>query len=174
MSVKPFLAATLLLTALLSGLTALAAPPATAPAPAAAPAPATALAVTEADNGKTLKLGTAATTTISLAGNATTGFSWAVSKVEGDALQQVGDIQYTPQRAPAGMVGTGGTSTVTFRAVKPGQTTISLAYARPWERGTPPAQTFKVTLVVDQAPATAPATAPTSKPATTTAPILMK
>lgn len=138
--------------------TAPAAAPATAPAatlPIATSAP---LAVTEPDHGKTLKLGDATSAAISLSGNATTGYSWSVSKVEGDALQQVGEIQYVPLRAPAGMVGTGGTSVATFRAVKAGQTTITLAYARPWEKDTPPAKTFQVTLIVEKAPATAPAT----------------
>ena len=161
MSAKLALFVTLLTAAALPSASAiLAAAPAT-PASPPATAPAAALAVTEAYNGKTLKLGDAVTVTISLAGNATTGYSWAVSKVEGDALQQAGDIQYAPQRAPAGMVGTGGTSTATFRAVKAGQSVITLAYARPWENGTPPAKTFQVTIVVEKAPATAPAdTAP--------------
>jgi inhibitor of cysteine peptidase len=127
----------------------------TAPATGAAQkvaAPAPELAVTEADAGKTLKLGDNKVVSISLAGNATTGYSWSVTKVDGVALEQMGDIQYVPLKAPAGMVGTGGTSVVKFRAVKAGQATITLGYARPWERGTPPTKTFTVTIEVDKAP----------------------
>jgi len=136
-----------------------AAAPATATAPATAPA-GTVLAVTEADNGKTLSLGHATTVTITLAGNATTGYSWAVTKMEGTALEQAGEIQYTPSRARPGMAGSGGTSTATFRAVKAGTSTITLAYARPWENGQPPAKTFQVTITVEKPSATAPAKNP--------------
>jgi inhibitor of cysteine peptidase len=123
--------------------------PGTTPSTATKPAD---LAVTDADNGKTLKLGDCKTATISLAGNATTGYSWTVNKIDGTAFEQIGTVDYVPDRARAGMVGTGGTSVARFRAMKVGQTTITLGYARPWEQGTPPAKTFTVTLVVDKAP----------------------
>jgi inhibitor of cysteine peptidase len=131
--------------------------PATAstPATATAPEPATKaadLAVTEADNGKTLTMGNHKTATISLAGNATTGYSWTVTKTDGAAFEQVGTVDYVPDRSPPGMVGTGGTSVVKFKAVKVGQSTITMGYARPWETGKEPAKTFTVTLVVDKVP----------------------
>jgi inhibitor of cysteine peptidase len=126
---------------------------ASAPATATGPATkATDLAVTEADNGKTLTLGDNKTATISLAGNATTGYSWTVTKTDGTALEQVGTAEYVPDRAPPGMVGTGGTSVFKFKAAKLGPTTITLAYARPWETGKESAKTFVVTLIVDKTP----------------------
>ena len=125
------------------------APSATAPASApAATAKAAALAVGESDSGKTFTIALNTTVTISLAGNATTGYSWSVTKLEGAAVEQVGDIQYVTNPAPARMVGVGGTSLATFRAAKAGQSTITLGYARPWEKGTPPIKTFTVTLIV--------------------------
>lgn len=127
--------------------------PATGAAPSTEPAaPAGELAVTQADNGKTLQLGDRKTIVISLAGNATTGYAWSVSKVAGTALQQDGEVQYVPLKVQPGMVGSGGVSVAKFRAVKAGQSTIRLEYARPWEHGVPPAKTFEVTIVVDQAP----------------------
>jgi inhibitor of cysteine peptidase len=125
--------------------------PATTPATASAPAStrATELAVTESDNGKTLHLAVGRTAAISVAGNATTGYSWSLTKLEGTALEQAGSVEYTPDRARAGMVGTGGTSVARFRAVKSGQATITLGYARPWETGVAPAKSFTVTIVVD-------------------------
>jgi len=122
-----------------------------APSPAAT-TPAAELTVTESDSGKTLKLGGNATVAISLASNVTTGFSWSVTKIDGDALAQIGDIQYAADPAPPRVVGAGGTAVVRFRAVKPGQSTITLGYARPWEQGTPPIRTFAVTLIVEKAP----------------------
>jgi inhibitor of cysteine peptidase len=110
------------------------------------------LAVTETDIGKTLTMGDSKTATISLPGNPTTGFSWTVTKIGGTALEQVGTVEYVPDRAPPGMVGTGGTAVLKFKAVKLGQSTISMGYARPWETGQEPARTFTVTLVVDKAP----------------------
>jgi predicted secreted protein len=68
------------------------------------------LAVSQTDAGKTLKLGDNTVVAISLTGNSTTGYSWSVTKIEGAALEQVGDIQYVPDRTLPGMVGSGGTS----------------------------------------------------------------
>jgi len=128
--------------------------PTSPPASATAPATRTAanVAATESDNGKTLHVDAAAVITISLPANATTGYAWTVTEINGSSLEQIGDIQYTPERAPEGMVGTGGTALAKFRAINAGQTTIALAYARPWEKGVPPIRTFKLTIMVDKAP----------------------
>lgn len=128
-------------------------PPATATATATATAPAATakapeLAVVESDNGKTLTIALNTNVSISLAGNATTGYSWSVTKIDGAALEQAGDIQYVPDRSRPGMVGVGGASVAKFRAAKAGQSTITLGYARPWETGIPPTKTFTVTLIV--------------------------
>jgi inhibitor of cysteine peptidase len=112
----------------------------------------TELVISEADAGKSIKLGDSTVAAISLAGNATTGYSWSVIKIEGTALEQVGDIHYVPDRTPPGMVGSGGAFIAKFRAVKAGSFTITLGYARPWGKGTLPIKTFTVTLVVERVP----------------------
>src|ERR1019366_1419843 len=119
----PFVATGLIaLATLLAGSPFAATPPSTAPTTSPTTTTKVAeLTVTEADSGKTLKLGANAGISISLAGNATTGYSWSITKIEGNALEQVGDIQYVPNRAQPGMVGSGGTSVAKFRAVKTGQ-----------------------------------------------------
>src|ERR1019366_7639396 len=119
----PFVATGLIALAThLAGSAIAATPPSSAPATSPTTATKVAeLAVTEADSGKTLKLGANTGISISLAGNATTGYSWSIAKIEGSALEQVGDIQYVPHRAQPGMVGGGGTSVAKFRAVKTGQ-----------------------------------------------------
>ena len=53
------------------------------------------------------------------------------------------------------MVGVGGNEVWTFQALAAGKTEIVLGYARPWEKDKEPAQTFKVTVVVDRAAAPA-------------------
>ena len=126
--------------------------PATTPAPTTAPAKSAELAVTAADDAQTLKLGDNTAVAVSLAGNPTTGYSWTLTKIDGTALEQVGDIQYVADRVPAGMVGSGGTFVAHFRAAKAGQSTLTFGYARPWEKTTPPVKTFTVTIVVDKVP----------------------
>jgi len=74
---------------------------------------------------------------IRLKGNATTGFSWSVAKIEGDSVKQQGKIHYVPDKGPKGMVGSGGTAIATFKAVKAGKSIITLEYRRPWEKNKP-------------------------------------
>ena len=108
------------------------------------------VAVTESDNGKTITVAKDAKLAITLPGNPTTGYSWKVTGREGDAITPVGHPQYQQSPAAAGMVGTGGQFVFQFAAVKPGTTKLTLAYARPWEKDTPPAKTFTLTVDVPE------------------------
>jgi len=99
-------------------------------------------------NGKTVTVAKGQRIVIRLAGNPTTGYSWALAKLEGDAVEQVGKVQYEPKRVPRGIVGSGGTFRFTFKAVKLGKATLRLAYRRPWEKKKPPAETFTLTVQV--------------------------
>ena len=113
-----------------------------------------AITLTKADNGKTVKATVGQIIAVKLKGNVTTGYSWAVSMAGMPALQQVGKIAYKTHVAPKDMVGVGGMSIATFKAVQAGKATIELQYRRPWEKDKPAAETFKATVVV-----TAPQTA---------------
>jgi inhibitor of cysteine peptidase len=106
------------------------------------------LTLGEEANGKTVAAEVKQTLLVKLPGNITTGYSWGVSKLEGEALEMVGKPDYVADKAPKKMVGSGGTFHLTFRAVKPGKATVTLAYARPWEKDTPPAKTFTLTVEV--------------------------
>jgi len=82
-----------------------------------------------------------------VAGNPTTGYVWkSVAVPEG--LDQVGEPQYVqdPADGPGGQrrVGVGGRFIFTFVAAKPLEGVVRLAYARPWEKDKPPAQTAEV------------------------------
>ena len=104
-------------------------------------------------NGKTIAAEVKQTLLVKLPGNPTTGYQWSLSKVEGEAIEMVGKPTYVADKIPQKMVGTGGTFHFTFRAVKPGKATLTLAYARPWEKDTPPIKTFTLTVEVKpQAP----------------------
>jgi inhibitor of cysteine peptidase len=103
----------------------------------------------EADNGGRVELKLGRRMKLSLAGNMTTGYSWAVSKVETSVLT-LESQDYDPD-PPAGgepVSGGGGTATFIFLASNPGTTTLELRYVRPWEKDQPPANTFGMTVVV--------------------------
>jgi len=103
------------------------------------------LAVTEADAGKTLAVVVGRRIEIRLAGNPTTGYSWMLKSVKGDAVRSLGEPRYVPTPAPERMVGTGGMFVFSLAAEKPGKAEVTLAYRRPWEKESPDDKTFAVT-----------------------------
>jgi inhibitor of cysteine peptidase len=105
--------------------------------------------LTEADNGKTIKLKVGDLVTISLKGNPTTGYSWRTGKLDGTAVEQAGEPKYTTDPHGQGMVGVGGTFLFKFNAAKVGKTEVNLEYVRPWEKGTKPVKTFAATIEVE-------------------------
>ena len=110
-------------------------------------APVTLLALTVADNGKTITAGIGQRITVRLAGNITTGYSWSVTSLTGTAVRQEGKIRYTASPAPKGMVGSGGFSLATFKAFRNGRAVLTMGYKRPWEKKKP-VRTFTVTIDV--------------------------
>jgi len=103
-------------------------------------------------NGKSVTLKAAEVATIRLPGNLTTGYGWQVTQLDGEAVAQVGKVEYATDQAPGERrVGAGGVFTAIFQALKPGQATVKMAYSRPWEKDTPPAKTFTVTFTVEAA-----------------------
>ena len=106
----------------------------------------------EADDGRTVKVLAGAKVFVRLRGNPTTGFRWQLAEKPGETLEPLGDEEYTPDREKPVAVGSGGTFTFAFRAVKPGSGVIRLAYRRSWEKDKPPAKTFSVTIAADPAP----------------------
>ncbi|MBR4393482.1 MAG: protease inhibitor I42 family protein [Oscillospiraceae bacterium] len=77
--------------------------------------------------------------------NATTGFSWAQTQ-QGDSVTLEKEYYVSPKTEPP-LAGQGGTQYYVYRAVKPGTTTITFTYQRPWEQE-PPARTFTAVVVV--------------------------
>ncbi|MFW6162033.1 MAG: protease inhibitor I42 family protein [Planctomycetota bacterium] len=99
-------------------------------------------------SGKTLKVAQGKTLVVRLPGNATTGYRWSVKQLKGDALEQQGTVIYKPKKTEGRRVGSGGTFLAVFRAAKAGKATLTMAYARPWEKKTPPIKTFTLTVAV--------------------------
>lgn len=104
----------------------------------------------QSDNGKTYTVKTGDTIEIVLAGNPTTGYSWAagMSDIDAALLQQVGEPAYIQEETDNAVVGAGGTYTFTFKAADKGEALLKLNYARSWE-SVEPLQTFAVTITIE-------------------------
>jgi inhibitor of cysteine peptidase len=95
-------------------------------------------------NGREVVLAVGDAVVISLAENPTTGFRWDLVAKPEPACQLVKST-FEPAMGP---LGKGGTHRWQYQAVRSGTAEIALEYRRPWERNTPPAQTFKLSLRV--------------------------
>ena len=80
---------------------------------------------------------------IALVANPTTGYSWTAE--DNRKVKQL-KSHFVP--GDSSLMGAGGTQLLTFQATNRGTTTLTLDYARSFEKNTPPAQTeqFAVTI----------------------------
>ena len=96
--------------------------------------------------GDTFETTVGKTFTVALDANMTTGYNWTQTTKDTNVVAYV-DIVFMAAASGPQVVGGSGTVTFTFKAVGKGTTTISLAYARPWE-SVPPSQTRTITVTV--------------------------
>ncbi|MFA5801604.1 MAG: protease inhibitor I42 family protein [Thermoleophilia bacterium] len=87
--------------------------------------------ITEAITGQTVKLDAGSTLEVTLKSNVTTGYHWEVASVDAARLQQSGPPVYIADPNIEQRVGSGGTTTFTFKAVKPGDSELKLNYMSP-------------------------------------------
>ena len=85
------------------------------------------------------------------AGNPTTGYSWAVKEIKGEAVKNGGEVKYVPTPVAPRVVGSGGTFMIPLDAVKVGKAEVTLVYARPWEKDVPAASSVILTIEVQAA-----------------------
>lgn len=83
---------------------------------------------------------------IVLTSNQTTGYSWQLAKPVNEKILRLVNSEYIP--AGSGLIGAGGKEIWTFLAVAAGETSISLKYARPWEKEKPPDAEIIYTVIV--------------------------
>jgi inhibitor of cysteine peptidase len=102
--------------------------------------------ITKVDNGKTIDVKVGGEINVDLDGNPSTGYTWETKDLDAGLLQQVGETAF--KSSNPGLIGAGGTLTLTFKALKPGKTTLTLIYHRPWEKNVAPQSTFLVTLAI--------------------------
>ena len=96
-----------------------------------------------------IEVSTGETFTVTLCSNPTTGFQWQETAEIGDQsiLQQTNHEYIAPQgNTPA--VGASGVEKWTFKALKNGNTTVSMEYGRPWEGGEKGEWTYELTVDV--------------------------
>ena len=83
---------------------------------------------------------------IVLTSNPSTGYNWQVVGGDTSVVAQVGAPVWKADQP--GLPGGGGKLSIPFLAEAPGRTTLKLAYSRPWDRETPAAKTYDVTVIV--------------------------
>jgi len=118
---------------------------------ACAPAAPSQVAVDGSYDGKTVELAAGGSLTVTLESNATTGFQWELASISDQTVMEKVANTYEAPEAKEGetpMVGAGGQEVWTFKALTKGESTISMEYSRPWEKGEKAAQTFSLTVVV--------------------------
>jgi predicted secreted protein len=98
-------------------------------------------------SGKQVELSIGESLVVTLASNVTTGYSWTLTGISDESVLQKTKNEYIAPKT--NLVGAGGQEVWTFKALKKGTSTISMGYSRPWEAGTPPIETFGLTVVVN-------------------------
>lgn len=101
--------------------------------------------ITIADAGNQIALNAGESFDVVLAGNPTTGYQWEVAESDASIVKQADKAKF---ESSSTAIGAGGHFTFRFTAVGAGQTPLQLVYRRPFEKGTPPVQTFEIRVVV--------------------------
>lgn len=100
----------------------------------------------ESNSSKTVTVPMDRAIVVRLKSNATTGYGWKVSECDDTALKLAGNPAY--EAPDTHLVGAGGHEVFTFEPLKAGETTVTLVYVRPWEKDTPPVQTWSAKIKV--------------------------
>ena len=89
------------------------------------------------------------TISVNLCSNRTTGFSWSEQARISDpqVLEQTGHDFIAPAKDTK-MVGVPGTEVWTFKALKPGKSSIYMEYSQPWQGGQKAAWTYGLNVLV--------------------------
>ena len=87
--------------------------------------------------------------TVTLCSNPTTGFQWEPAEIsDPTALVETGHRFVSSEEIKPPRPGTVGQSVWTRKALKEGESIVSIAYSRPWKGGEKGAWTFELTVVV--------------------------
>jgi len=103
------------------------------------------MTLTEADADKTVEVAAGDTVEIQLPENVTTGYRWTLKTIDRSICNVVAEERHGPDKI---IPGAPGTHVWQLKAARTGDCQIEITYARAWQSGTAPAQTFKVCLRV--------------------------
>lgn len=103
------------------------------------------LVLDELDNGTHICLNVGDTLSIKLKSNPSTGYSWKIEDLS-PVLQQI-EAKTTPGKK--GSLGEPGSQSFTFKANQPGEAELVLNYLRTFEKKTPPARTFSISIKIE-------------------------
>ena len=117
--------------------------------PALAQSPTRAVVVSERQNGTTVELSRGQRLVVRLATRAGTGFSWAPAAAPTDDVLRLAKSE--TRRGPS-MPGALAAQIFTFVPVGPGTADVEFSYRRPWLKDRPPVRTYKLRVVVRDAP----------------------
>lgn len=101
--------------------------------------------VNEQQNGTSLEVKQGDIIVVKLQGNPTTGYQWAILPNNDGITELQGEPAY---KSGGTALGAGGEYAFKIKAVKTGETTISMQYYRSFEQGIPPIQTFSISVKV--------------------------
>ncbi len=114
-----------------------------------AQAPPRIVSVSDPQNGGSLTVFAGDTVKVRLHSNPSTGYSWQVTQVNKQVLEQQGESDF--ESPPKNIPGAIGHSVFRFLAAATGTTTLQLAYTRPWEKDKPPVRVFSLEVTVQPA-----------------------
>jgi len=100
--------------------------------------------LSSSDSGKTIDIKTGGSIVVELNGNPTTGYTWEAKDLDTRMLKQEGETEF--KSSNPGLIGAGGTLTLTFKTLMAGKTTLELVYHRPWEKNVEPQSTYSVSV----------------------------
>jgi inhibitor of cysteine peptidase len=89
--------------------------------------------VTEAQQGRVVRLGPGDRLRITLPSNGTTGFTWTVARMPPHLRLTADRMQAAP--VPPGLAGAEGRQTLVFEAKRRGSGVLRLRYRQPWKGG---------------------------------------
>ena len=102
-------------------------------------------------DGQTVEVDAGNLLVITLESNATTGFKWELAEeLNANMVALIQSEYLTAEEADEDelVVGSGGCEVWTFDALTAGQTTIDMAYSRPWEGGEKGVETFTLNVTI--------------------------
>lgn len=106
------------------------------------------VALTEADDGRTVNVELGRKLTVTLESNPSTGYKWSVAKGTGGPLTQDGKGRFVPGAVQR--PGAPGTEIFDFTTERAGKTRLVLEYRRPWEETVKPVRRFAVAVTVTE------------------------